>query len=183
MVVTLGLAGWTVGLFVVGFMAISVILILTVLIQRPQGGGLSGAFGSSAGSGQTAFGAKTGDVLTYATIGMFVIWLLVAVGLVFATRPSALTPRPAPAAGAAVDVQEDENGAGAETTPSQGAESAEPAEAESAGSAPADGAPADPAPADGAPADPAPADGTPADPEPSSDPDPAPAPTEPAPGN
>ncbi|MEM1330656.1 MAG: preprotein translocase subunit SecG [Planctomycetota bacterium] len=99
MPLTLGLSQWFVGISVVVFMAISVVLILVVLIQRPQGGGLSGAFGSSAGSGQTAFGAKTGDVLTFATIGMFVLWLLVAVGLVFATRPSAITPPTAPQAG------------------------------------------------------------------------------------
>jgi len=76
-------------LLVVGFVFISVILILVVLIQRPQGGGLSGAFGSGAGSGQTAFGAKTGDALTIATIIMFVVWLGSAVGLVFASRPPA----------------------------------------------------------------------------------------------
>ena len=80
-------------LLVVGFVFVSVILILVVLIQRPQGGGLSGAFGSGAGSGQTAFGAKTGDALTIATIIMFVIWLGSAVGLVFAARPSASQPQ------------------------------------------------------------------------------------------
>src|SRR5690606_36556084 len=51
-------------LLVVLFLFVCVVLILTILIQRPAGGGLSGAFGSGAGSGQTAFGAKTGDALT-----------------------------------------------------------------------------------------------------------------------
>jgi len=69
------------GLLVVLFLAVSVVLILTVLIQKPQGGGLAGAFGSGAGSGQTAFGAKTGDALTWATIIMFVVWLIGSIGL------------------------------------------------------------------------------------------------------
>jgi preprotein translocase subunit SecG len=78
---------WAIGLLVALFLLVSVGLILTVLIQRPMGGGLSGAFGSGAGSGQTAFGAKTGDVLTMFTIIVFAVWLLGAVGLNFATRP------------------------------------------------------------------------------------------------
>ncbi|MAY75529.1 MAG: preprotein translocase subunit SecG [Phycisphaerae bacterium] len=72
---------------VVLFLLVCLTLILTVLIQRPQGGGLSGAFGAGAGSGQTAFGAKTGDALTIATIGMFVAFLILAVVLNFAVRP------------------------------------------------------------------------------------------------
>ena len=83
----LALSPYVVGGLVVLFLAVSVILILTVLIQRPTGGGLSGAFGSGAGSGQTAFGAKTGDVLTMVTIVVFGVWLLGAIGLNFATRP------------------------------------------------------------------------------------------------
>ncbi|MDP1662923.1 MAG: preprotein translocase subunit SecG, partial [Phycisphaerales bacterium] len=48
------------GLGVVGFAAVCVLLVLAILIQKPQGGGLSGAFGAgSSGSGQTAFGTKT----------------------------------------------------------------------------------------------------------------------------
>lgn len=84
--------GYAVGAGVVGFLFICVLLILTVLIQRPQGGGLAGAFGSAAGSGQTAFGAKTGDALTIFTIAMFVVYLLVAVGLNYAVKPVAAAP-------------------------------------------------------------------------------------------
>ncbi len=73
------------------FLLVSIAMILLVLIQRPQGGGLSGAFGSggggAGGAGQTAFGTKTGDVLTYATIGIFVCFLGFAIVLNFATRP------------------------------------------------------------------------------------------------
>ncbi len=76
------------GLSVVGFLLISVLMILIVLVQRPQGGGLSGAFGaSSGGSGQTAFGAKTGDALTIATITIFVLFIVTSVAINFAVRP------------------------------------------------------------------------------------------------
>ena len=85
---TLAVSPYLVGLAVVGFVALSVLMVLMVLIQRPQGGGLSGAFGASSGSGQTAFGAKTGDALTIATIIVFVTWLLAAIGLVFLARPA-----------------------------------------------------------------------------------------------
>lgn len=71
------------------FLLICIVMILLVLIQRPQGGGLSGAFGSGGGggAGQTAFGTKTGDVLTWATIGIFVCFVGFAIVLNFATRP------------------------------------------------------------------------------------------------
>jgi preprotein translocase subunit SecG len=72
------------------FLLISIAMILLVLIQRPQGGGLSGAFGAGGGgggAGQTAFGTKTGDVLTTATISIFVLFLVSAIVLNFATRP------------------------------------------------------------------------------------------------
>lgn len=85
----LGLSGIVTGALVILFVFVCVLLILTVLIQRPSGGGLSGAFGSGAGSGQTAFGAKTGDALTIATIIMFVLFLVFAVVLNYAARPSA----------------------------------------------------------------------------------------------
>jgi protein translocase SecG subunit len=85
------------GLLVVVFIVTCAALILVVLIQRPQGGGLSGAFGGGSGSGQTAFGAKVGDVLTYATIAIFILFLLTAIGLTYAIRPS---DQPAQAPGA-----------------------------------------------------------------------------------
>src|SRR3954468_12605326 len=92
---------WLTAILIAVFLFICVLLILAVLIQRPMGGGLSGAFGSGAGSGQTAFGAKTGDALTYATITIFTIYLLFAIGLNYAARPAVggiTAPVPAPAA-------------------------------------------------------------------------------------
>ncbi|MBA4120740.1 MAG: preprotein translocase subunit SecG [Isosphaera sp.] len=98
--------GWTWGgvllnAVIVLFLFSSVLLILVVLVQRPQGGGLAGAFGSGAGSGQTAFGARTGDVLTYATIGFFTVFLLLAIFSGLAATAIAVQRPPAPATVAA----------------------------------------------------------------------------------
>lgn len=84
---TLAASQWIIGGLVVLGIVASVLMILTILIQRPQGGGLAAAFGGAgAGSGQTAFGAKTGDALTIMTIVVFIFWLLVSMGLVYATK-------------------------------------------------------------------------------------------------
>lgn len=132
---TLGLAGWLSGLLTLGFLIVCVVMILIVLIQRPQGGGLGGAFGSAAGSGQTAFGAKTGDALTIATIGIFVIFLLSAIGLNFAARPSEAPATPtaavAPEDEAAAQLAEDVAGAGADAAAEADAEPAADDAAES----------------------------------------------------
>ncbi len=90
---------WLIGILIALFFVASILMILTVLIQRPMGGGLSGAFGSGAGSGQTAFGAKTGDALTIATIIMFIVFLLGAIVLNYAL--SSDTPPPPPTIGPA----------------------------------------------------------------------------------
>ncbi|MCC5824142.1 MAG: preprotein translocase subunit SecG [Phycisphaerales bacterium] len=87
---TLALNPLVTNLLVVFFLLVCVAMILIVLIQRPQGGGLGGAFGAGGGTasaGQTAFGTKTGDVLTWATVSIFFIFLLTAIGLNFAARP------------------------------------------------------------------------------------------------
>lgn len=99
------------------FLLISILMILLVLIQRPQGGGLSGAFGAGgagAGAGQSAFGTKTGDMLTYATIGIFICFLGAAIVLNFVTRPAGpvstetLISAPAGTTGIPVDESTDE---------------------------------------------------------------------------
>ena len=58
---------------------LSLFLVLLVLIQKGRGGGLSSAF--SGGGGNTAFGSKTGDVLTWTTSIVFGVFMVLAVGL------------------------------------------------------------------------------------------------------
>ena len=62
------------------FLFICAILVLLVLIQKGRGGGLSSAFGGG-GGGSTAFGAKTGDVLTWATSIVFGLFIALAIVL------------------------------------------------------------------------------------------------------
>ncbi len=61
------------------FLVLCVVLVLIVLIQKGRGGGISSAFGGSGGN--TAFGAKTGDVLTWATSIIFGLFMLLAIAL------------------------------------------------------------------------------------------------------
>lgn len=62
---------------VTAMLIICVFLILLILIQKGRGGGLASAFGG--GGGNTAFGSKTGDVLTWATSIVFGIFLVLAI--------------------------------------------------------------------------------------------------------
>src|SRR5437868_13868220 len=59
------------------FMTVCIFMILLVLIQKGRGGGLASAFGGAGGN--TAFGSKTGDVLTWATSVVFGIFLVLAI--------------------------------------------------------------------------------------------------------
>src|SRR3954470_10872402 len=89
-------------LSVVLLVFVCLILVLLVLIQKGRGGGLSSAFGGGAG-GHTAFGSKTGDVLTWATSILFGVFLLLAVAanLVFSKVNQQYNPTIAtPASGA-----------------------------------------------------------------------------------
>jgi len=63
--------------FVALLIIICIFLTLLVLIQKGRGGGLASAFGG--GGGNTAFGSKTGDVLTWATSVVFGIFLILSV--------------------------------------------------------------------------------------------------------
>jgi preprotein translocase subunit SecG len=65
------------GLITFLFLVVCLMLILVVLIQKGRGGGLSGAFGGA--GGHSAFGAKTGDVFTWITVGLTGMFILMAV--------------------------------------------------------------------------------------------------------
>src|SRR5215217_7342061 len=90
------------GVFITLFVLVSVLLILIILIQKGRGGGLASAFGG--GGGNTAFGSKTGDVLTWATSIIFGVFLLLGVILNLMTRQPATTQ--AGAAGGATPSQQ-----------------------------------------------------------------------------
>lgn len=66
-------------LTLVVFLGLCAIFALLILIQKGRGGGISAAFGGAGGS--TAFGTKTGDVLTWATSVVFFLFLTFCVVL------------------------------------------------------------------------------------------------------
>ena len=77
-------------LTIVLFIVVCVFMILLILIQKGRGGGLASAFGGAGGN--TAFGSKTGDVLTWATSVVFGVFLVLAVALnLFANARQAST--------------------------------------------------------------------------------------------
>jgi preprotein translocase subunit SecG len=82
---------WLFPVLVVLFAIISLAMVLIILVQRPQGGGLASAFGGG-GNQDTAFGGRTGDALTIATVSTFALWLLVAIGLNVTDRMSVASP-------------------------------------------------------------------------------------------
>ena len=64
------------------FIVVSAAMVLIILVQRPQGGGLAGAFGGAGGTGgDTVFGGRVGDALTYMTVVAFIAYLGLAIGL------------------------------------------------------------------------------------------------------
>ena len=67
------------------FVLVSLILILVVLMQKGRGGGLSGAFGGGVASG--LLGSKTGDFLTWVTIVLVSVFLVLAVVMARFYRP------------------------------------------------------------------------------------------------
>lgn len=97
------LAAWYHPILATLFTLVAVFLMMVILLQRGRGVGLSGAFGGAATN--TAFGSKTGDVLTWATvvIACFFLLLTVVLNYVFVPQgadlstgsPSVTTPAPA----------------------------------------------------------------------------------------
>ncbi len=63
------------------------LLMLVIMLQRGRGGGLAGAFGG--GGGSSAFGAKTGDVFTWITVVVALVFLLLTVASNYAFDQSA----------------------------------------------------------------------------------------------
>jgi preprotein translocase subunit SecG len=63
---------------------VCVFMILLILIQKGRGGGLSSAFGGAGGN--TAFGTKTGDLLTWVTAIVFGIFLVLSWGMIWTTN-------------------------------------------------------------------------------------------------
>jgi preprotein translocase subunit SecG len=64
----------------------ALILVFIVLIQKGKGGGLSAAFG---GIGSSLLGTKTGDFLTWVTICIVAVWLLLSIVAVKWFKPRA----------------------------------------------------------------------------------------------
>ncbi|GDY04024.1 hypothetical protein LBMAG50_01650 [Phycisphaerae bacterium] len=72
------------------FILVSLALVLVILVQRPQGGGLASAFGGGGGT-DTAFGGRTGDALTVGTVS----YLILAMALnIFDPQPAPTTAQP-----------------------------------------------------------------------------------------
>jgi preprotein translocase subunit SecG len=67
------------------WLLIAAALILIVLIQKGRGGGLSSAFGG--GGANSLLGTKTGDFLTWVTISLVALFLIVAVVMGKFMRP------------------------------------------------------------------------------------------------
>lgn len=80
------LAAWQHTIYAFIFAMFCLLLMLVILLQRGRGVGLSGAFGGGGAAGG-AFGAKTGDLLTWVTVVGAGIFLLLAVALNYAFRP------------------------------------------------------------------------------------------------
>ena len=67
-------------LFAISMSLIAVFLILLVLVQRGRGGGLAGAFGGL--GGQSAFGAKAGDLFTRITMVAAFLWIILCMAAI-----------------------------------------------------------------------------------------------------
>jgi preprotein translocase subunit SecG len=90
------------------WITVTICLILLILVQKGRGGGLSGAFGG-AGGGASLLGTKTGDFLTWVTIGLVVTFLVLAIVMVKFYKPTSsadLSQTPAAPVSAPADQQQ-----------------------------------------------------------------------------
>ena len=78
--------GAMIWIMALGFTFICLFMMVVILIQKPKGGGLSGAFGGGAGGGssQAFVGGGIGNVLTAVTVVCFLIFLGLAGGMTLA---------------------------------------------------------------------------------------------------
>jgi preprotein translocase subunit SecG len=92
------LAAWYHTILAFLFAVIAIVLMLVILLQRGKGVGLAGAFGGTGGA--TAFGSKTGDVLTWVTVTGAVLLLAftVLMNYVFVQSGPGLSPGGVPVA-------------------------------------------------------------------------------------
>ena len=70
------------------FVIIAILLILLVLVQNEEGGGLGGFFG---GGSASAFGSRSGNVLTRATTVLGTLFLVISLGMALMNRSPAGT--------------------------------------------------------------------------------------------
>ncbi len=77
MMLPLAKLSFLMNVFVGLFVAIALLLILVILIQKGKGGGVGSMFGGLGAS--SLLGSKTGDFLTWVTIGLVSLFLVLAV--------------------------------------------------------------------------------------------------------
>ena len=76
------------------FLICAVVLILIILIQKGKGGGLSGVLGGGMASG--ILGSKTGDFLTWVTITLVGVFLILAIIMAKFYKPAVSDFGPGP---------------------------------------------------------------------------------------
>lgn len=79
-------ASFFIKIIAVLFIICAAVLILVILLQKGRGGGLSAAFAGGVASG--ILGSKTGDFLTWVTIVLVSVFLVLAVVLAKFYKPS-----------------------------------------------------------------------------------------------
>ena len=66
------------------FIIVAILLVLLVLVQSDEGGGLGGLF---AGGSSSAFGSRSGNILTKTTTVLGSMFLIISLGLALMNRP------------------------------------------------------------------------------------------------